>query len=690
MKFRTLILMLTVAAMLSAQSGGDADVMLQRAIRKESVEGDLKGAIELYKKIVAGAAKSRATAAKALLRLGECYEKQGNAEAQHAYERLVREFGDQKEQAHNAEVRLSAMGGSTNESKPISAQLIGKGAGRLLSGRVTPDGRLYPFIDPESGDVAVRDLRTGAVRRLTNEGTMGKPNGAHGESPIPSRDGRQIVYGWYSASRPDELRIINIDGSGMRTVVVKTKLGWLNLWDWSPDGKSVAVDAGGGGLSWSGIATIDLETGEVHQTGRSAGWGDFEVAGFSPDGRFLVYSREVRLQAQPDRDIYAMEMKTGRETVVVSGAGRDRRPAWVPDTDEIVFMSNRSGRNGIWMVRFKEGQAASEPVLVRDNVGDFSPNGISRDGSFYYTLRYQSRDIYRTVVEPQTLHPRQSPVRVLETYVGHNWAPSWAPSGDSFAYYSERDTTGASRLVIRDSDGVEAVVKEAMRADQLWLTEYPAHWCGSDRVLSLGLGGPRKLIFDARTAARQKDQLDVGPALGQNDSWNNVGFSHDCQLSYISTGRPRAIHKLDLATGAKLTILTDAGDWANDPRVSPDGRWLALYGKLEGGSRAGILVLSTAAGPLRMLDQDGLSRNYAWSPDSKRLLTIHKASGEENELYYTEVDGGNPQPTGIRMPGLAHPSLNTDGTKLLFGSATTVNEFWVLRNLPLGVSAKSR
>jgi hypothetical protein len=118
---------------------------------------------------------------------------------------------------------------------------------------------------------------------------------------------------------------------------------------------------------------------------------------------------------------------------------------------------------------------------------------------------------------------------------------------------------------------------------------------------------------------------------------------------------------------------------------------LGRYGKLESGTRAGILVLSTADNSLRMPDPDGLSRNdYRWNPDSKRLLSVHKVDGDENEMYYTQVDSGSPQPTGIRMTGLAYPSLNADGTKLLFGSATSKNELWVLRNLPLGGVAKSR
>jgi len=39
----------------------------------------------------------RATVATALLRMGQCHEKLGNAEARTAYERLVRDYADQGE-----------------------------------------------------------------------------------------------------------------------------------------------------------------------------------------------------------------------------------------------------------------------------------------------------------------------------------------------------------------------------------------------------------------------------------------------------------------------------------------------------------------------------------------------------------------------------------------------------------------
>jgi tetratricopeptide (TPR) repeat protein len=91
-----------------------AEVALQAAIKKETIDGDLKGAIEQYQRIAQST--NRAVAAKALLRMGQCHEKLGNAEARTAYQRLVRDFGDQAEIVAQAQVRLAALGGPGSAS----------------------------------------------------------------------------------------------------------------------------------------------------------------------------------------------------------------------------------------------------------------------------------------------------------------------------------------------------------------------------------------------------------------------------------------------------------------------------------------------------------------------------------------------------------------------------------------------
>lgn len=86
-----------------------AEVALQEAMKKETVDGDLHGAIEQYKGIAQS--RNRVAAAKALLRMGQCYEKLGDPEARKAYERVLTQFPDQKDTAQEAQKRLSGLPG---------------------------------------------------------------------------------------------------------------------------------------------------------------------------------------------------------------------------------------------------------------------------------------------------------------------------------------------------------------------------------------------------------------------------------------------------------------------------------------------------------------------------------------------------------------------------------------------------
>jgi len=99
-----------------------AEVALQAAIKKEMVDGDLKGAIEQYKKIAQSG--NRAAAARALVRMGQCQERLGEAEARKAYEKVVREYADQAEAAAEARTRLVALGSAGRDSR--LARVAGK------------------------------------------------------------------------------------------------------------------------------------------------------------------------------------------------------------------------------------------------------------------------------------------------------------------------------------------------------------------------------------------------------------------------------------------------------------------------------------------------------------------------------------------------------------------------------------
>jgi len=103
------LMVLTGGSFLAQQSKTQSvkeEVALRAAMEKETVQGDLKGAIEQYKKLAQGS--NRAIAAQALLHMAECYQKLGDAQAQKIYERIVREYADQKDAAERAQAQLGA------------------------------------------------------------------------------------------------------------------------------------------------------------------------------------------------------------------------------------------------------------------------------------------------------------------------------------------------------------------------------------------------------------------------------------------------------------------------------------------------------------------------------------------------------------------------------------------------------
>src|SRR5713226_10508797 len=94
-----------------AQKDDQAEVLMQAAHQKQLVEGQLEEAIQLYKNIVANYSGNRAVAAKALVQMGQCYEKLGNTEARKAYEHVLRDYADQNEAAAQAQARLAVLSG---------------------------------------------------------------------------------------------------------------------------------------------------------------------------------------------------------------------------------------------------------------------------------------------------------------------------------------------------------------------------------------------------------------------------------------------------------------------------------------------------------------------------------------------------------------------------------------------------
>jgi hypothetical protein len=183
-------MLVTIVALAAAAAAGRAAdqsdaarVTFETARKLESVDGNLKGAIELYETVARST--DRAVAVKALMRMADAYQKLGDPEFRRTYERVVLKFGDQPEAA-DAGARLSAQ--SASPARRASGLICTDCVGPYLHGfALSPDGRWVSYADARAQSLMIRDVETGDVTRLLD---------ASARYATWSPNARQIAYWW--------------------------------------------------------------------------------------------------------------------------------------------------------------------------------------------------------------------------------------------------------------------------------------------------------------------------------------------------------------------------------------------------------------------------------------------------------------------------------------------------------------
>jgi TolB protein len=203
--------------------------------------------------------------------------------------------------------------------------------------------------------------------------------------PAWSADGSKIAYARTHANGETEVRIVNADGSGDRSLIAGTQPAW------SPDGSRIAFAKGPGksvaAVNSDGSDPVNLPTGIASQPD------------WSPDGRQIAFAASLG----GTDEIVVMNLDGSGRTLITFGSPGtgSSDPSWSPEGSRIVFERGNdpaelfaANADGTGLVQLTENSPVPPDFL---EIGDDEGPGWSPDGSLIVFSRIRGAGILHTI-----------------------------------------------------------------------------------------------------------------------------------------------------------------------------------------------------------------------------------------------------------------------------------------------------
>jgi TolB protein len=464
---------------------------------------------------------------------------------------------------------------------------------------LSPDGRSLAFVSTRSGqaDIWIMDVATRRARNLTHH-----PAGDF--RPAWSPDGQWIAFTTdrdsthprlpandFVVRQSTALYVVRVSGQDPRRI--PTAEIYAGSPSWSPDGRRVVIysatlenvrgitsAARRGGTTQ--IETVDVNTGarEVvtngpgeklsprwradgllayasrgHNagiettSGRAGARGDFNAPSWSPDGRSMLFHREVGRGWPPHRSWHSRDT---RFQLLRTGIF----PSWSPSGDRYVSNDQTAGLMHNSILLFDAGGSPQSTVFTHPEKNALAPDWSRANGRIAFALGefFQSLTGGSGKADIATIRPDGSDLRILTGSQSNYGFPSWSGDGRHIVY---RDAT-------RERSAI--------------------------------------LVLDV-TSGRSRTVLE-GPAHVNFTTWSptddRIAFTADLddRDSDIYTVR---------ADGSKLTRLTRSSGHDAHQAWSPDGQWIAFTTARQGFKDESVLHPGNpqAYGEIAVMRADG-------------------------------------------------------------------------------------
>ncbi len=403
---------------------------------------------------------------------------------------------------------------------------------------------------------------------------------------------------------------------------------------------------------------------------------------FSPDGTQVVYESNVSGR----QHLYLKVVGPGDPTPLTSGAGAEYGPAWSRDGRLIAFLGKKpSGETGVFVIPPIGG--------VPDKVADVvSPHVVGLQ--FYRPLDWASDNRHLIVSAPKVSGGSEGLLLISIDDRTATWLtdpggdpligdrePAVSPDGRTIAF-ARGDLMPGENLYLLPLTAKLAAAGPARRLGNLVLGRSPVWtpdgkqiiYMAQEHGIVLWFGGA---LFGVEptggSTPRPLFALGRGvasPAISAKGAvaYSTVGFDANIWRQQIPA-RGRA------APTAAPVIVSAAVNFNAD--YSPDGLRIAFAS-----SRSGAREIWTAdpdgghSGQVTKFNDTFITGSPRWSPDGKQIA-FDSAAGGNSAIYVIDAQGGTPRRlTDDRTHGVI-PNWSRDGKWIYFASAASGrNEIW--------------
>ncbi|MCH8145438.1 MAG: PD40 domain-containing protein, partial [Gemmatimonadetes bacterium] len=406
----------------------------------------------------------------------------------------------------------------------------------------------------------------------------------------------------------------------------------------------------------------------------------------SPDGQTIVFDLLG--------DIYTMPATGGEATSITQGMAYDVQPRFSPDGERIVFVSDRSGAENLWLMA---ADGSDTVQVTKEKTTDFISPEWTPDGK-YIVVSKGRRNLklwlyhvdggsgVALITEPDDLHTVGAAFGNDERYVWFAQRTGRHQYNAAFPLYQlavyDRETGEANTMTSRYG----SAVRPTLSPDGKWLVYGTRHRGETGlRVRDLASGQERWLAYPVQ----RDDQESVAPM----DALPGFSFMPDSKRIVASFGGKiwsvpveggeqteipfRA--NVEVGVGPEVrfdyeveTSPTFIARQVRDARPSPDGKRLAFVVLDK------LYIMDYPDGtPRRLAEMSAGEYQPTWSPDGRWIAFVTWDDAEGGQLYKVRADGrGDPRRLTQVAAFYRGPAWSPDGDRIVVerGSARDVQE----------------